>query len=211
MAKAKSKHPGGIYQIRNTNTIDVYIGSTAVRGFVKRFKDHRSKLENQSHDNQILQRAWNKYGADVFVFEILLYCDPKDCLMYEQLTMDYYKPKYNINPIAGSRLGTTLSFASKQKIRDANLGKKYSDEVNTKKGRVRLKSLEEKQKISDGLKKYYLSMQRRAAKLSIDDVYKIKQLIQIGWRNKELAERFGVKPHTISAIRHQKTWKNIHV
>ncbi len=211
MPRARSKYRYGVYQIRNIYTDDLYIGSTAVRGFIKRFGDHRSKLDDQSHENQILQRVWNKYGENVFQFKILFYCDPENCLWYEQITMDHYQPKYNINPTAGSRLGAKLSQESKDKIRDANLGKKYSDEVNAKKGYSRIKSIEERQKISDSLKKHYISMQKRTAKLSICDVQEIKKLIQKGWRNKELAQRFHVKPHTISAIRHQKTWRNIYV
>jgi group I intron endonuclease len=201
----------GVYRIRNLITGDVYIGSTSTRGFNKRFSDHKYALQKGNHHSIILQRAWNKYKAHSFVYEVILYCSLQDCVFYEQIVMDCYQPRYNINPIAGSRLDTRHTQATKDKIRIANIGKKYSKEVNKKKGRIRKKSIEERQKISNGLSKYYLAMQARAAKLSIENVIQIKKLIQQGWHNKELSAVFGVKPHTISAIRHEKTWRNIHV
>ncbi len=72
---------------------------------------------------QYIQRAWNKYGEDSFVFEILLYCDPENCLMYEQLVMDHYGPEYNMAKIAGSPIGTKHTAKSKLNMRLAHLGK----------------------------------------------------------------------------------------
>jgi hypothetical protein len=59
----------GIYIIKNIINSKLYIGSTC--NFKTRFKYHLKKLRNNNHDNQKLQKAWNKYGEDNFIFEIL--------------------------------------------------------------------------------------------------------------------------------------------
>jgi len=84
----------GIYKITCLANKRFYIGSSI--DLSKRLSRHRRELNKECHINRHLQRAWNKYGADAFVFEILLYCDPENCLMYEQIALDYYKPKFNI-------------------------------------------------------------------------------------------------------------------
>lgn len=189
----------------------LYIGSTSTRGFSKRFSDHRRLLRINRHENPHLQASWNKHGENAFMFEVLLYCDSEDCLAFEQMALDCYQPEYNINPVAGSRLGATLNEVSRKKIRDANLGKTYSKEINKKKGCSRSKTLSEREKISSSLQKYYAARCHHNSKLTESDVRKIKRLMQRGWRNKELARQFGVTPQTISAIRHGHTWRNINV
>lgn len=59
----------GIYEIRNLSTGKVYIGQS--KNIEKRWSDHKYQLRNQRHHNDFLQRAWNKYGENDFVFNIL--------------------------------------------------------------------------------------------------------------------------------------------
>ena len=59
----------GIYAIENTVNGKIYVGSAVNLG--RRFKDHRVHLNQGKHHSLKLQRAWNKYGAAVFVFKIL--------------------------------------------------------------------------------------------------------------------------------------------
>ena len=104
----------GVYQIRNLTNGKRYVGSTASqKGFADRWSLHRLQLRREKHHSIKLQRAWNKHGADVFIFEVLLYCDPQDCLVYEQIALDHYKPEYNVAKIAGSSLGIKRSEAFK--------------------------------------------------------------------------------------------------
>lgn len=113
----------GIYRIRNLTNGKCYIGSAASKGgFKNRWKDHRKFLGRNKHHSRKLQNAWNKYGADAFAFEILLYCDPENCLIYEQIALDHYKPEYNIYKIAGSSLGTKHSDKTKAKLRQIKTG-----------------------------------------------------------------------------------------
>lgn len=58
-----------IYQITNMENGKYYIGSA--ESFEKRMWQHKSDLRRNVHKNPRLQAAWNKYGADAFVFEVL--------------------------------------------------------------------------------------------------------------------------------------------
>jgi group I intron endonuclease len=59
----------GIYAIRHAETGKVYIGSSI--NIKQRWNAHKSALQKNIHDNEHLQNAWNKYGKEAFVFEIL--------------------------------------------------------------------------------------------------------------------------------------------
>ena len=113
----------GVYQIRNRQNNKCYVGSTAANGgFDERWKDHRKLLRGNRHHSRKLQNAWNKHNESSFVFEVLLYCDPENCLMYEQIALDHYKPEYNICKIATSALGVKRSDETKGKLRKLNIG-----------------------------------------------------------------------------------------
>lgn len=78
----------GVYQIRNLINDKRYIGSSASKGFANRWNLHRKQLDEKIHHNRYLQRAWHKYGADAFVFEILEECQPERCIEREQHYLD---------------------------------------------------------------------------------------------------------------------------
>jgi group I intron endonuclease len=69
-----------IYKITNETTGRVYIGATC--SFVKRKQDHISSLRNGKHKNILIQRDFNKYGKDSFLFEVIL--EQEDCFSVEQ-------------------------------------------------------------------------------------------------------------------------------
>ena len=95
MIKLKS----GIYQIRNRLTGDLYIGSSIHPRTRK--SQHFSSANAGKHHSIIFQRAWEKYGEDVFEFKILESCASEDLLKREQFYIDNLNPKYNISMIAG--------------------------------------------------------------------------------------------------------------
>lgn len=132
----------GIYQITCTVTGKFYIGS-AVNLYHRRVC-HFNDLQHGKHRNSKLQRAWNKYGPDAFTFEVLELVLTPFLLEREQCWLDKLKPfkdkGFNIHPTAGSRIGAEVSPATRAKLRDANLGRKDSEEtirkrVNAMKGR----------------------------------------------------------------------------
>lgn len=84
----------GIYRITNLLNNKVYIGSSIDVAF--RLKTHQYRLNVQSHENSLLQRAWNKYGKTNFSFEMVEEC-PFD-IMYdrEQFWLDTYSKEGNV-------------------------------------------------------------------------------------------------------------------
>jgi len=111
----------GIYRIRNASTGRFYIGSSwNVR---KRFGDHQRDLQNGRHHSRFLQRSWDKYGAASFSFELLVICDVKDLLAYEQALIDGLKPAFNMSPTAASRRGIRASEETKRKLSESHRGK----------------------------------------------------------------------------------------
>ena len=59
----------GIYIITNVINNKIYIGSSI--DIERRWKDHTYKLERNKHENRYLQRSWNKYGKDKFIFKLI--------------------------------------------------------------------------------------------------------------------------------------------
>jgi group I intron endonuclease len=85
-----------VYRITNVVNGWVYIGST--KDFDARKKQHLEDLFNKKHHNYKLQRDYDKYGPDMFKFDILqAFSTQKDMLIHEyQLINSISKKKYNI-------------------------------------------------------------------------------------------------------------------
>lgn len=98
----------------------MYIGSS--KNIKKRWVEHRVKLNKGIHHSLPLQNSWNKYNKEL-KFNLLLVCEPKDLITYEQQYIDFYKPSYNIAKFAGSRLGHIPSVETRDKISSALKGK----------------------------------------------------------------------------------------
>ena len=78
--------PAGVYRIRNTVNGKEYIGSSV--DVQKRWSAHRSALRLGTHPNRHLQTAWNKYGEEAFVFEMVTACESAESLEREQAALD---------------------------------------------------------------------------------------------------------------------------
>lgn len=141
----------GIYAIRNKVNGKFYIGSAI--HLQKRRDSHWRTLRAGTHKNARLQKAWLKYGAEAFVFEVLEYvADSAMLIEREQHWIDVEKAVtdgYNILPKAGSCLGRkhsaetiakmqasakgrVLSENAKALISARNIGRKDSQEVVAK-------------------------------------------------------------------------------
>lgn len=124
----------GVYIIKNMVNGKFYIGSAVC--FYNRWMGHKSSLNRHIHKNPHLQNAWNKYGEDNFIFEILeIVEDTKSLLEREQFWLDKteaVKKGYNIRPRAESGFGVKLSDEAKEKIRQRRLGTKHSKEARKK-------------------------------------------------------------------------------
>ena len=112
----------GVYEIKNSINGNRYIGSSV--NMPDRFFRHKDGLARNSHYNAYLQNAWNKYGAENFKIQPILYCDPEMTLLYEQLCLDNLNPEYNIAKNAmASATGLPKSQEHKRKISESNKGK----------------------------------------------------------------------------------------
>src|SRR6185312_7515975 len=93
----------GIYVFTCRPTGKIYVGSA--KKLRNRFLNHRKILRLGTHPNYRFQQAWIKHGEESFDFRVLLVCEPKDLLMYEQRAFDILNPTINVLKIAGSSLG----------------------------------------------------------------------------------------------------------
>ena len=97
----------GIYTITNTVNGKVYVGSA--KNLSARRRMHRSHLLRGLHHSIKLQRAWNKYGPNAFVFAVIEEVkEPTNLIAREQEWLERTqacKSGYNILPTAGSSLG----------------------------------------------------------------------------------------------------------
>lgn len=122
----------GVYVIVNCVDGKKYVGSASV-SIQKRWADHRRDLCRGRHHSIHLQRAWDKYGEAAFVFQVAVFCDPEQCVVFEQLWINSFMASdrqhgYNIAPIAGSTRGKLHTEESIEKMRKAHRGHKQSAE-----------------------------------------------------------------------------------
>ena len=79
----------GVYQIRNIINEMVYIGSSI--DIATRWREHEYDLRTNQHRNKHLQNAYNKYGKDAFVYEVL------EILKENQKDEQFEREQYWIN------------------------------------------------------------------------------------------------------------------
>ena len=89
----------GIYCIRCKVNNKAYIGSSV--DIKSRWRGHKSALRTGKHNNKQLQEDYNKYGADSFLYSILINCKPQMLTKYENRYMLLFNTKdismgYNI-------------------------------------------------------------------------------------------------------------------
>lgn len=91
----------GVYFIVNIINGKKYIGSSTMK-IKHRIQHHFSELKRNNHKNTHLQNAWNLYGEDNFVFEIVINLEKDQCFIKEQEYLDNTEDskRYNINPLA---------------------------------------------------------------------------------------------------------------
>lgn len=70
------KKPAGIFQVKNTANGKVLLGSSL--NLEGPLNGHKFMLTTGLHRNEVLQKEWNEYGPDKFVFEILEVVKVKD-------------------------------------------------------------------------------------------------------------------------------------
>lgn len=123
----------GIYGIMNILTGKLYIGQSV--DIKSRLTNHKSKLRNNSHDNDYLQKSWNKYGEKWFRFFPLCECseDELNKLEDEWITLfDTTNRSCGFNLKTGGDSNCRLSEETKQKISNSHKGLRHSEETKNK-------------------------------------------------------------------------------
>ena len=93
----------GIYRILNVVNNKSYVGSS-INMSSRKYK-HFWMLSNGTHDNKYLQKSFDKYGYNHFVFEILEECTYSNLIDRE----NFYINKFNSNNLS---LGYNLSLVN---------------------------------------------------------------------------------------------------
>lgn len=119
----------GIYKITNKINGRYYIGSSI--NIKNRWNEHKRTLKQNKHDNDFLQKSWNKHGEESFLFEIIEYVlDLNKLLEREQSYLDLItydkKMSYNLCKTAGNMLGFKHSDETKKKMSNSRIGNKNS-------------------------------------------------------------------------------------
>lgn len=183
----------GVYIITCLANERTYIGSSVHLG--KRWQEHQQAFRRNGHKNRHMQRAWDKHSGDTFTFNILLYCDPENCLMYEQIALHALKPKFNICQEVTSSLGVKRSEKTKQRISEAKKGVKIHTEDSIRKIKEfqigRPTSIITKETMSK-------------ARLGRSVVSDVRGLIAQGVRDCDIARSLEIDPSTVNKIRHRK-------
>ncbi len=127
----------GVYAIKNRTNNKMYIGqSVNVR---KRKSYHLWLLRTNNHFNPKLQSAFNKYGEENFEFVILEKCNKDELDDKEIKYINRYNTindGYNICEGGEGSLGRTLSEETKQKISNANTGRKQDEVAKKRKSEI---------------------------------------------------------------------------
>lgn len=136
------KSISGIYRIVNTVNGRVYVGST--NNIMSRRSAHFTTLEKGSHVNRKLQNAYNKYGKDKFIFDVIEVLGSDDLLISREQhwidCLDSCRSGYNIAPIAGRNTGVVHTQETRRKVSESKKGKSRPPHVRE----ILLKNLREK-------------------------------------------------------------------
>jgi group I intron endonuclease len=95
-----SQFASGIYKIEHRDSSRCYIGSS--NNIEVRWQKHIQALKRGTHHSKYMQRVWDKYGSEAFVFSVLLICSVDMLKEYEQVCLDGLKPKFNGTSSANS-------------------------------------------------------------------------------------------------------------
>jgi len=113
----------GVYCIENKINGKKYVGQAV--DIKARWRHHKCLLENGKHHSVALQRAWNKYSGNNFMFYILEECEAKDlndCEIKWIKQLNTYKRGYNMTAGGEGQLGRSLTSEQRNHLSEINMG-----------------------------------------------------------------------------------------
>lgn len=194
--QAQYKADIGIYAITNVVNGNLYIGQTG-ECFQRRYWHHRWKLRNKQHDNGHLQAAFNKYGEDAFIFEVLEVVDDVSALDEREIAQIASHPNaYNILKGGGGRRGVPMNEHAKQivgsKNREHMLGRKHTEET--------------KRKMSEAHKGQPHTRYSVNTVINEDIARQIKKELMAGRKPMDIASELGINYRIVNNMLNADTW-----
>lgn len=130
----------GIYCIENIINGKKYIGQSI--NIYDRWQKHIGELNRNKHDNDYLQKSWNKYGIDNFKFYIIEHCNIDELDSREVYYINLYDTTnrdcgYNLKG-GGQNGGSWYIDESRKKMSDS-VKKSYTPELIEKRRQDALK------------------------------------------------------------------------
>ena len=131
----------GIYMIKCLINGKVYIGKS--NDVKRRWREHKSRLKRNNHENEKLQYDWNKYGEDNFEFKLIENYDNEEFgIELEKKYINEYKSYdlnfgYNMTLGKGENGWEILTEETKKKLSEARKGIIFSEEHKKKIGESR--------------------------------------------------------------------------
>lgn len=125
----------GVYTITCLANNKIYVGSTEIK-FSKRKYKHFYELERNIHNNKHLQAAYNLYGAENIIFEILEETLPEYAISQEQYWVNMLQTNnknfgYNKRAVVKSNAG--IRYTEEQKKNFTGMtGRTHSEETKKK-------------------------------------------------------------------------------
>lgn len=218
----------GIYRILHKSSGRIYIGSSV--HILKRWDDHRCKLNQGKHENRYLQHAWTKYGQDDFLFEIVELATRDSAheierrWMQETCCLDRSKG-FNIEHDPDQKVRVPLTQEHRQAVSDALKGRIFTDEHRTKlsmalKGKPKSHhAIEAMRRAVTGKRWSEQRIQKRIgmfpgskngnSKLTEDTVILIKQDLIDGYSCQSIARKYNIGSSTISRILNGGNWTHV--
>ena len=123
----------GIYCIENTINNKKYIGQSVE--IENRWSKHRSELNKNKHDNDYLQKSWNKYGEKNFKFYVLECCNKEQLDERECYYIDLYNTlneNYGYNLKTGGQFGNAVELQEVKIKKSESLKKFYENNPEAK-------------------------------------------------------------------------------
>jgi group I intron endonuclease len=153
----------GIYKITNIGNSKIYIGCAS--NIITRINGHKYDLRKRKHPNNYLQNAWNKYGENLFTFEILEKCE---------IINLHSREHYWVNELKS----LDRNFGYNLKPTDPNGCSIHSEETIQKmkysmKGRKKSQACIDAIKIYNSSEEAKLNLKKAREKLKFIDFYKV--------------------------------------
>ena len=126
-----------LYEIKNVVNDKRYVGQTTKINYNNRWIEHKTALRRNIHKNKHLQSAWNKYGEESFIFNVLESAKSQKELDFLEIQYikKYKNCKYNLTD--GGR-GGKKSLETRTKMKFARTKVKCGDKISNSKRRGKL-------------------------------------------------------------------------